>query len=80
MQVIGEDFDQGAAQELVGAELGSLNVVYGIVTNFKEWVLYKSLNSKIEKDASLMYHPQKPYSMETTLALVHNPVDFRSLI
>ncbi|CAK4597431.1 hypothetical protein Ae201684P_009621 [Aphanomyces euteiches] len=67
-----EDFDQGAAQELVGAEvaaeLGSLNVVYGIVTNFKEWVFYKSSNTKIEKDASLMYHPHKPYSMETMLA------------
>ncbi|CAK4158698.1 unnamed protein product [Aphanomyces euteiches] len=53
-----EDFDQGAAQELVGAEvaaeLGSLDVVYGIVTNFKEWVFYKSSNTKIEKDTSLI--------------------------
>ena len=67
-----EDFDQGAAQELVGAEvaaeLGSLDVVYGIVTNFKEWVFYKSSNTKIEKDTTLMYHPNKQYSMETMLA------------
>lgn len=48
-----DDFKQGFAQDLleceVAAELDQSDVVYGIVTNFKEWIFDKS-NDKIEKD------------------------------
>ncbi len=45
--------DQGMAQNLVGMEVASdldnLNTVYGLVTNYIEWMFLKSQNDKIEK-------------------------------
>ncbi len=47
-----EDFDQGMAQDLVGcevaAELGKLDIVYGIVTNYIQWNFLRSLDDKVE--------------------------------
>jgi hypothetical protein len=48
-----DDMDQGMAQNLVGMEVASdldnLNTVYGLVTNYIEWMFLKSQNDKIEK-------------------------------
>ena len=50
-----DDFEQGIAQDLVGcevaAEVGGLDIVYGIVTNYVQWVFLRSLNDKVEKEA-----------------------------
>jgi hypothetical protein len=47
-----DDFDQGMAQDLVGcevaAELGNLDTVYGIVTNYLQWNFLRSLDDKVE--------------------------------
>jgi hypothetical protein len=49
-----DDMEQGMVQDLVGMEVASdldrLDVVYGIVTNYVEWIFLKSQNDKIEKD------------------------------
>jgi hypothetical protein len=49
-----EDIEQGKAQVLVGcevaAEVGELDCVYGIVTDYMRWVFFRSLNEKIEED------------------------------
>jgi hypothetical protein len=49
-----DDFEQGMAQDLVGcevaAEVGGLDIVYGIVTNYIQWNLLRSGNEKIELD------------------------------
>jgi hypothetical protein len=51
-----EDMEQGMAQDLVGcevaAEVGELDCVYGIVTDYMRWVFFRSLNDKIEEDFS----------------------------
>jgi hypothetical protein len=48
-----DDMDQGLAQNLVGMEvasdLDSLDTVYGLVTNYIEWMFLKSQNDKVEK-------------------------------
>ena len=45
--------DQGMIQNLVGmevvADLYNLDTVYGIVTNYTEWIFLKSQNDKVEK-------------------------------
>ena len=47
-----DDLEQGMAQDLVAcevaAEVGGLDVVYGIVTNYVPWNFLRSLNEKIE--------------------------------
>ncbi|KAL7427171.1 hypothetical protein ACHAXH_001004 [Discostella pseudostelligera] len=47
-----DDIDQGMAQDLVGcevaAEVGKLDVVYGIVTNYVQWNFCCSRNDKVE--------------------------------
>lgn len=48
-----DDMEQGMVQNLVGMEVASdldgLNTVYGLVTNYIEWMFLKSQNDKIEK-------------------------------
>jgi len=48
-----DDMDQGMAQNLVGMEVASdldnLDTVYGLVTNYIEWMFLKSQNDKVEK-------------------------------
>jgi len=54
-----DDMEQGLAQDLVGcevaSELGGLDVVYGITTNYVSWMFIRSLNSKIECDECTLY-------------------------
>ena len=49
-----DDMEQGMVKDLVGMEVASdldgLDAVYGIVTNYVEWIFLKSQNDKIEKD------------------------------
>jgi len=49
-----DDMEQGMVQDLVGMEVASdlndLDTVYGIVTNYVEWMFLKSQNDKIERD------------------------------
>jgi hypothetical protein len=46
-----EDFEQRMAQDLIGcevaAELGDLDIVYGIVTNYIQWNFLRSLDDAI---------------------------------
>ena len=60
-----DDLEQGMAQDLVGcevaAEVGGLDIVYGIVTNYIQWNFYRSLNDKVEADeCSLHLTPTGP--------------------
>ena len=47
-----DDIAQGMAQDLLGcevaAEIGHLDLVYGIVTNYIQWNFLRSLDEKIE--------------------------------
>jgi hypothetical protein len=49
-----ENFEQGFAQDLIGCEVAAdidgLDIVYGIVTNYYQWMFFRSLNESIEKD------------------------------
>ena len=49
-----DDIEQGMTQDLVGcevaAEVGGLDVVYGIVTNYVQWTFFCSRNDKVEID------------------------------
>ena len=49
-----ENLEQGMAQDLIGcevaAELGGLDVVYGIVTNYVEWIFLRNDNERIALD------------------------------
>jgi hypothetical protein len=49
-----DDMEQGMGQDLVGMEIASdlngLDTVYGIVTNYVEWMFLISQNDKIERD------------------------------
>jgi len=51
-----EDVDEGIAQTLVGcevaAEVGQMDVVYGVITTFRDWAFLKSGNDIIQKDLS----------------------------
>jgi hypothetical protein len=53
-----EQLEQGMVQDLVGcevaAEIGELSCVYGIVTNYVEWLFLRSLDDKIEMDFSVL--------------------------
>ncbi|KAL3765634.1 hypothetical protein ACHAW5_000317 [Stephanodiscus triporus] len=60
-----DDIEQGMAQDLVGcevaAEVGGLDVVYGIVTNYIQWNFFCSRNDKVEIDeCSLRLSPNGP--------------------
>jgi len=60
-----DDLMQGMAQDLLGcevqAEIGQLDVVYGIVTNYVQWNFLRSLNDKIElEECSLELGPIGP--------------------
>lgn len=60
-----DDVEQGMAQDLVGcevaAELGGLDIVYGIVTNYIQWNFLRSLNDKVEREeCSLRLTPHGP--------------------
>jgi hypothetical protein len=49
-----DDVEQGMAQDLVGcevaSEVGGLDIVYGVVTNYMQWNFLRSLNDKVEID------------------------------
>jgi hypothetical protein len=49
-----DNVEQGMAQDLVGcevaAEIGGLNIVYGIVTNYIQWNFLCSCNDKVEME------------------------------
>ena len=53
-----DDIEQGMSQDLVGcevaAEVGGLDVVYGIVTNYVQWTFVCSRNDKVEMDKCLL--------------------------
>ena len=60
-----DDVEQGMAQDLVGcevaAEVGGLDIVYGIVTNYIQWNFLRSLNDKVEQEeCSLRITPNGP--------------------
>ena len=60
-----DDVEQGMAQDLVGcevaAEVGGLEIVDGIVTNYIQWNFLRSLNNKVEKEeCSLRLTPHGP--------------------
>jgi hypothetical protein len=60
-----DDVEQGMVQDLVGcevaAEVGGLDIVYGIVTNYIQWNFLRSLNDKVEKEeCSLDITPNGP--------------------
>ena len=60
-----DDVEQGMAQDLIGcevaAEVGGLDIVYGIVTNYIQWNFLRSLNDKVEKEeCSLRITPNGP--------------------
>ena len=49
-----DDMEQGMIQDLVGcevaAEVEGLNVVYGIVTSYTQWIFLRSLDDKVERE------------------------------
>lgn len=53
-----DDIEKGIAQDLVGcevaSEVGDLDTVYGIVTNYTQWVFLRSLNDKVEREECLL--------------------------
>ena len=53
-----DDILQGMVQNIVGMEVASdlngLDTVYGIVTNYVEWMFLKSQNDKIERDVDTL--------------------------
>ena len=58
-----DDIEQGMAQDLVGcevaAEVGGLDIVYGIVTNYVQLNFLRSFNNKVEReDCSLDLTPE----------------------
>jgi hypothetical protein len=60
-----DDLEQGMAQVLVGcevaAEIGGLDIVYGIVTNYIQWNFLRSLNEKVEhEECSFRLTPNGP--------------------
>jgi hypothetical protein len=60
-----DDVEQGMAQDLIGcevaAEVGELDVVYGIVTNYVQWNFFCSRNDKVEmEECSLRLSPNGP--------------------
>ena len=54
-----DDMGQGMAQDLLGcevaAEIGHLDSVYGIVTNYVQWNFLRSLDEKIELEECSLY-------------------------
>jgi hypothetical protein len=60
-----DDVEKGMAQDLIGcevaAEVGGLDVVYGIVTNYVQWNFFCSRNDKVEmEECSLSLTPDGP--------------------
>jgi hypothetical protein len=60
-----DDVEQGMAQDLVGcevaAEVGGLDIVYGIVTNYIQWNFLCSLNKTVQREeCSLRTTPNGP--------------------
>jgi hypothetical protein len=60
-----DDIDQGMAQDFVGcevaAELGGLDVVYGIVTNYVQWNFFCLSDDKVEmEECSICITPEGP--------------------
>jgi hypothetical protein len=63
------DLQQGMAQDLVGMEVASdvddLDVVYGIVTNYAEWIFLKNHNDKVEKDEDVLHREHGVPTLES---------------
>ncbi|EPZ34517.1 hypothetical protein O9G_001773, partial [Rozella allomycis CSF55] len=60
-----DDLEQGMAEVLVGcevaAEIGGLDIVYGIVTNYFQWNFLRRLDDKVEmEECSLSHTPEGP--------------------
>jgi hypothetical protein len=51
VEVKHDDFEQGLAQNLLGceaaADVDNLHEVYGIVTNFNQWIFVKDMDDEI---------------------------------
>ena len=64
-----DDMEQGMAQNLVGMEvasdLGNLDTVYGLVTNYTEWIFLKSQNDKVEKDIDTLNFENQVTTVES---------------
>jgi hypothetical protein len=64
-----DNMDQGMAQNLVGmevvADLDGTDTVYGIVTNYMEWLFLKSQNDKIERDIDTLNFENQVTTVES---------------
>ena len=64
-----DDILQGMVQDLVGMEVASdlndLDTVYGIVTNYVEWMFLKSQNDKIERDFDTLTFVKQVVTVES---------------
>jgi len=64
-----DDMEQGMVQDLVGMEVASdlndLDTVYGIVTNYVEWMFLKSQNDKIERDVDTLNFEKQVATVES---------------
>jgi len=64
-----DDILQGMVQDLVGMEVASdlndLDTVYGIVTNYVEWMFLKSQNDKIERDVDTLNFEKQVATVES---------------
>jgi hypothetical protein len=60
-----EKMEQGLVQDLLGMEAASdiyeLDIVYGIVSSFKEWYFLRSMNDKVEMDEDMMKFGDKEH-------------------
>jgi hypothetical protein len=69
-----DDMEQGLAQDLLGcevaSELGNLDVVYGIVTNYLQWIFVRSLHNKIERELCVLDIENKVPKKESLAKIV----------
>jgi hypothetical protein len=64
-----DNMEQGMVQDIVGMEVASdlngLDTVYGIVTNYVEWMFLKSQNDKIERDVDTLNFEKQVATVES---------------
>jgi hypothetical protein len=69
-----DDIEQGMAQDLLGceavADVENLDVVYGIVTNYIEWVFFKSFDDRIEQHVTSMSLDQHQMPTEASIRMI----------
>jgi hypothetical protein len=62
------------AQDLLGceavADVENLDVVYGIVTNYIEWVFFKSFDDRIEQHVTSMSLDQHQMPTEASIRMI----------